>query len=354
MKLDVNALRYLSKEEYRVLQAIELGQKNHDIVPVPLIESLAKLRRGGIADCLKGVLRQKLVHHDNCKYEGYRLTTLGYDFLALKALLNRGAVSAVGQQIGVGKESDVFEVLDVKGERCALKLHRLGRTSFRAVKAKRDYLQHRSSFSWLYLSRLAAAREYAFMKALHAGGFPVPRPLDNNRHAVLMSLVDATPLYQVHDLQDVGGVYSQLMAVLSLLAERGLVHCDCNEFNVLVDEECKVTLIDFPQMVPTSHRNAQELFDRDVACITRFFSSKLKFISEGRCPDFKAIVRCANPDQALDIPLTAPGSRSPECDALSTYSMTDLAQHESSRSETDLERNTAEVWSGSKDTTYNC
>ena len=51
--------------------------------------------------------------------------------------------------------------------------------------------------SWLYLSRLAAAREYAFMKALHAGGFPVPRPLDNNRHAVLMSLVDATPLYQV-------------------------------------------------------------------------------------------------------------------------------------------------------------
>lgn len=41
-------------------------------------------------------------------------------------------------------------------------------------------------------------------------------------------------LLQVHDLQDVGGVYSQLMAVLSLLAERGLVHCDCNEFNVLV------------------------------------------------------------------------------------------------------------------------
>ena len=72
---------------------------------------LLQCRRGGIADCLKGVLRQKLVHHDNCKYEGYRLTTLGYDFLALKALLNRGAVSAVGQQIGVGKESDVFEVL---------------------------------------------------------------------------------------------------------------------------------------------------------------------------------------------------------------------------------------------------
>ena len=51
--------------------------------------------------------------------------------------------------------------------------------------------------SWLYLSRLAAAKEFAFMKALHASGFPVPKPLENNRHAVLMSLVDATPLYQV-------------------------------------------------------------------------------------------------------------------------------------------------------------
>ena len=35
------------------------------------------------------------------------------------------------------------------------------------------------------------------MKALHETGFPVPRPLDHNRHAVLMSLIDAAPLYQV-------------------------------------------------------------------------------------------------------------------------------------------------------------
>jgi RIO kinase 2 len=49
-------------------------------------------------------------------------------------------------------------VLSEDGEVLALKLHRLGRTSFRAVKAKRDYLGSRSSFSWLYLSRLAALK----------------------------------------------------------------------------------------------------------------------------------------------------------------------------------------------------
>lgn len=46
----------------------------------------------------------------------------------------------------------------------AMKLHRLGRVSFRAVKSKRDYLKHRRSYNWLYLSRLAALKEFAFMK----------------------------------------------------------------------------------------------------------------------------------------------------------------------------------------------
>ena len=39
-----------------------------------------------------------------------------------------------------------LQVMNDEGEILALKLHRLGRTSFRAVKSKRDYLQHRTSF----------------------------------------------------------------------------------------------------------------------------------------------------------------------------------------------------------------
>ena len=49
-------------------------------------------------------------------------------------------------QIGVGKESDIFEVSTDEGEVLALKLHRLGRTSFRAVKSKRDYLRKGAHF----------------------------------------------------------------------------------------------------------------------------------------------------------------------------------------------------------------
>ena len=51
-----------------------------------------------------------------------------------------------------------MQVMNEEGEVLALKLHRLGRTSFRAVKNKRDYLRSRTSFSWLYLSRLSALK----------------------------------------------------------------------------------------------------------------------------------------------------------------------------------------------------
>ena len=37
--------------------------------------------------------------------QGYRLTNLGYDYLALKVLTARDVITSVGNQIGVGKES---------------------------------------------------------------------------------------------------------------------------------------------------------------------------------------------------------------------------------------------------------
>ena len=69
MKLDANALRYLSKEEMRVLTAVELGMKNHEYVPLQLIDSLAKLKRGGTHKGISELHKHKLVFHTStpCK-----------------------------------------------------------------------------------------------------------------------------------------------------------------------------------------------------------------------------------------------------------------------------------------------
>ncbi|KAK3414368.1 hypothetical protein EUGRSUZ_H00240 [Eucalyptus grandis] len=280
MKLDVNVLRYLSKDDFRVLTAVEMGMRNHEIVPSELVDRIASLKHGGTYKVLKNLLKHKLVHHDSSKYDGFRLTYLGYDFLAIKTMVNRGVFTAVGRQIGVGKESDIFEVAKEDGSILAIKLHRLGRTSFRAVKSKRDYLRHRRSFNWLYLSRLAALKEFSFMKALEEHGFPVPNAVECNRHCVVMSLIHGYPLVQVRELQSPEVVFERILGLIVRLAEHGLIHCDFNEFNIMIDDEEKVTMIDFPQMVSVSHRNAQMYFDRDVDCILKFFSKRFNLSLE--------------------------------------------------------------------------
>ncbi|CAM0884004.1 unnamed protein product [Alopecurus aequalis] len=281
MKLDVNALRYLSKDDFRVLTACEMGMRNHEIVPAELVDRIAGLKHGGTYKVLRNLLKNKLVHHENKKYDGYRLTYLGYDFLAIKTLVNRGVFASVGRQIGVGKESDIFEVATEDGTVLAMKLHRLGRTSFRAVKSKRDYLAHRRSFNWLYLSRLAALKEFAFMKALGDHGFPVPTAVDCNRHVVIMSLVPGYPLVQISGLQNPDDVFDKILGLVIRLAEHGLIHCDFNEFNIMIGDDETVTMIDFPQMVSVSHRNAQMYFDRDIGCIYKFFNKRFNLTEKG-------------------------------------------------------------------------
>ena len=218
------------------------------------------------------------MHHENVKYDGYRLTNLGYDYLAMKTLVNRGRFIGFGRQIGVGKESDIFEVLTEEHETLCLKLHRLGRTSFRDVKTKRDYLGHRRSYgSWLYLSRLAALKEYAFMLALHENNFPVPKPIDVNRHGVLMERVNAFPMVNVRQISNPGKVYDFCMAQILRLAEHGLIHGDFNEFNLMISDNEEITIIDFPQMVSIQHKNAKYYFERDVQCIKVYFEKKYRF-----------------------------------------------------------------------------
>lgn len=273
-------MRYLTRDDYRVLVAIEMGMRNHEMVPVPLITSIAKLRHGGSFKILSTLLRYKLVAHTNQEYNGYRLSYLGYDILALKTLLSRGVIASVGSQIGIGKESDIFEAEDEHGNEVVIKIHRLGRTSFRAVRQKRDYMEGKSKASWLFMSRLAAMKEFAFMKALYAHGFPTPVPIDQSRHIVAMSKVDGCPMSQISAgrLDNAEEVFGVCLAVLRRLAEHGLIHCDFNEFNLMVDGAGSVTLIDFPQMVSTEHPNASELLQRDINGLVKFFAMKMHFV----------------------------------------------------------------------------
>ncbi|KAH8247222.1 hypothetical protein KR038_000432 [Drosophila bunnanda] len=321
-KLNVTVLRYLTKEDFRVLTAIEMGMKNHELVPGPLAAAIANLKTGGVHKLLKELCKHKLLSYERGKkYDGYRLTNTGYDYLALKSLTLRGSVSSFGNQIGIGKESNIYVVADEEGTAICLKLHRLGRTCFRNVKSKRDYHGRRHKASWLYLSRISATREFAYMSALYDRGFPVPKPIDFNRHCVLMELVKGWPMTQVHELLDAPQVYDDLMNLIVRLGNSGVIHGDFNEFNLMVTDAGKPILIDFPQMMSTSHENAEFFFERDVTCVREMFRRKFGYESEDY-PKFSDLVR--EDDLDAEVHCTGYGfTKEMEQDLLQEYGMVD-------------------------------
>ncbi|XP_076782653.1 serine/threonine-protein kinase RIO2 [Arvicanthis niloticus] len=302
-KVNVAKLRYMSRDDFRVLTAVEMGMKNHEIVPCSLIASIASLKHGGCNKILRELVKHKLIAWERTKtVQGYRLTNAGYDYLALKTLSSRQVVESVGNQMGVGKESDIYIVANEEGQQFAMKLHRLGRTSFRNLKNKRDYHKHRHNVSWLYLSRLSAMKEFAYMKALYERKFPVPKPIDYNRHAVIMELINGYPLCQIHHVEDPASLYNEAMELIVKLGNHGLIHGDFNEFNLMLDNDDHITMIDFPQMVSTSHQNAEWYFDRDVKCIREFFMKRFSYESE-LYPTFSDIRR----EDSLDVEVSASG-----------------------------------------------
>jgi RIO kinase 2 len=176
----------------------------------------------------------------------------------------------------------------------------------------------------MYLSTLAAQKEYAFMKILHREGFPVPEPVAWSRHTIVMEFIDAFPMRMVDSVPDPGKLYAELMAMIVQLASRGLIHGDYNEFNILLKESSvdgtpvdddtppeniimTPILIDFPQTLSTNHANAEYYFDRDVECIKRYFGRKFKYTSDEPGPFFADAIKTIDPKKRLDVEVEATG-----------------------------------------------
>ena len=374
MRFDLTALKYLNKDDFRVLTAIEMGMRNHEIVPVNLIQSISKIRNTSVHRILANLLKHKLIKHTKIQYDGYSLNFLGYDFLAIHSLIKQGILVKIGTKIGVGKESDVYlcyvkkvnsEISDeqynqikeniltenalkeqnrlkkleeknnlnneekeqeekdeeekeeeiseeeeevsyfqndlpktietVVGELtiACIKFARLGRTSFRAVKSKRDYVKSQTHYNWLYLSRLSSQNEYKNMKGLYSHGFSVPRPYGYNRHAIIMEYVPSYPLNKVEEIKDKNIVYHKMMDFIYKLGENGLIHGDFNEFNILlnINKPDEIVVIDFPQMISIHHSEAENYFKRDVQCVKNYFLKKfnLTFDEDLKFSDIKQI-----------------------------------------------------------------
>jgi RIO kinase 2 len=216
-------------------------------------------------------MRRDLVERKTIQYEGYKLAVEGYDALALRTFSKRDTIQGVGAPLGVGKESDVFEVQSYKP--LALKFHREGYTNFREVMREREYTSEKQHVSWLYTARKAAEREYEVLEDLYPD-VAVPRPIDQNRHAIVMEKLGGVELDRAKlEAEQVVGVLDLVLKEVAAAYDAGYVHADMSEYNVAVGER-GVTIFDWPQAVSTDHDNARELLERDVKNVLGYFRRK--------------------------------------------------------------------------------
>lgn len=112
--------------------------------------------------------------------------------------------------------------------------------------------------------------------------------MSQNRHAIMMTLLPATPLINIKEMENAGNVLNKCLDLYVRFLQLGLIHCDFNQFNLLVSDSEDVYVIDFPQMVSADHSHAEELFERDLICLNKYFSNRFGVECE-EMPDFNSI-----------------------------------------------------------------
>lgn len=261
----------LETEDFYLLSGVEQGMRFSEWVQREKLPNFSGLTSEEVDYRLERCLKRGLVEKKTIQYEGYTLQFEGYDTLALRALVESDTISEFGSPLGVGKESDVYEVKSYKP--LALKYHREGYTNFREVHKERDYTADNEHVSWMYTARKAAEREHDILESLYPD-VSVPRPIGQNRHAIVMEKMDGVELSQTKlEDQQVRGVLDLLLTELARAYELGYVHADMSEYNVFVSEE-GVKIFDWPQAVPTDHENATTFLKRDLHNLVGYFRRK--------------------------------------------------------------------------------
>ncbi len=249
-------------------------------MPIEVIIRDSRLIETRAYRSLSKLNKMKLIKRRLGTYTGYTLTYLGLDCLALRSLVNRGVLAALGDKMGVGKESDVYEALTPADEKVTVKFHRIGRTSFRQVRRLRVYTADKPKLAWLVQAKISAEREFAALDLVYKAGGKVPKPIARSRHAVVTSYIEGVELREYLDPIDPRDLLMQVLdTVRKAYLVAGIVHGDLSEYNIIarrLEDEGRddAIVIDWPQYVEKDHPSAKQLLSRDVYYVVRFFRKK--------------------------------------------------------------------------------
>lgn len=260
----------LNKSDFKILKVFASSLKNRQFLNLPTLSQYSDLSQSLIEHHLKRLVKFGLISKSNI---GYSLLVTGLDIYVLKILSNRNIITAIGPQIGIGKEAEVYLAHDSLEQDRIIKMFRLGRSSFKQIKRKRDV--NTGTNSWLLLNIETAKKEYDILTYLKDSSTSFPSPLYRSFHCIVMEPIYGSRLSDIENLDYPELVLEKIISNMTIAYRKGYINGDLNEYNILVNDD-NIFILDWPQAVRVDTTNADVLLTRDVNNIIKFFSRKFK------------------------------------------------------------------------------
>jgi RIO kinase 2 len=260
----------LNKSDFKILKVFASSLKNRQFLNLPTLSQYSNLSQSLIEHHLKRLVKFGLISKSNI---GYTLLVTGLDIYVLKILSNRNIITAIGPQIGIGKEAEVYLAHDSLEQDKILKMFRLGRSSFKQIKRKRDV--NTGTNSWLLLNIDTAKKEYDILTYLKDSSTSFPSPLYRSFHCIVMEPIYGSRLSDIENLDYPELVLQKIISNMTIAYHKGYINGDLNEYNILVNDD-DIFILDWPQAVRVNTTNADVMLTRDVKNIVKFFSRKFE------------------------------------------------------------------------------
>lgn len=271
LKDSARVVKQLETLEYRVLKVFVSSIKHHEIINNHNILSYSNLHKDRVEYALENLLKLKLIFKTE---KGFKLLTAGLDVFALKLLVESGIIIGIGNSLGIGKESDVVEAISQIHQRRAVKFFRIGRISFTDTKRKRSLEKNKNVNNWLLINIEAAKREYDFLIKLKSTKMNIATPYFRSMHSIVMDRINGLRLIEIRNLHNPKEIFYKVFEQIRLAYNENIINGDLSEYNILLDENNDILIIDWPQAVTLDHPNAEFLIRRDLHNVIRYFRRK--------------------------------------------------------------------------------
>jgi RIO kinase 2 len=271
LKESATIVRNLGNLEYRILRIFVSSLKHHEIINNQEIVSYSNLHKDRVEYALKNLLKLKLISKTE---NGFKLVSTGLDIYALKILVDSKIIFGIGKPLGIGKESDVVEAITEFDQDRAIKFFRIGRISFTDTKRKRSIEKRKDVHNWLLINIEAAKREYDFLMKLKQTKMNISTPYFRAMHSIVMHKINGIRLIDYKFLQNPKEILNKIFDQIKIAYEENIVNGDVSEYNIILDENNDIWIIDWPQAVTLDHPNSNFLIKRDINNVIRFFKRK--------------------------------------------------------------------------------